>query len=126
MFLVIILFLVFMKVTWSNVCILKNMFIGNYWWLCVSSANSYWGNKTFGKVATIGWKHIAMNFYENYNGSFFWFNQVLSCTTQMHLRNLAKKKWKMKTLCFNPTKKISRISIDREDHNIYKGSNLTL
>jgi hypothetical protein len=30
----------------------------------------------------------------------------------------------MKTLCFNPPKKISRISIDREDHNIYKGSNL--
>jgi hypothetical protein len=30
----------------------------------------------------------------------------------------------MKNLCLNSPKNISRISIDRGDHNIYKGSNL--
>ncbi len=57
------------------------MLIGNYWWLCVSSANSYQGNKTFGKVATIGWKHIAMDFYENHNGSFF--GLIKSCHVRL-------------------------------------------
>ncbi len=37
--------------------------------------------KTFGKVATIGWKHIAMNFYENCNGSFF--GLIKSCHVQL-------------------------------------------